>query len=409
MAGTTAPGAGRLGRGPPAPLRATAASGSPPSPSDGRDVDAAWARLADAVDRPRPASARAASAAVTRRAVLGRDPGHGSRLRWPCSSLLGRRWSRPLVRRRAGLVALLVARARSRRSPRWPLAYRDRRRPRRRDRPRHPVGRSAPGRAAGARWSPLAAAPLASACCSCRRPWAGRAAAWRSAGACRAWPWPRWSLLAGTTRLDPVHVAAGSALGWAAGRRRRGGRRPPRSAPSSSLDVSRQPTRPAAALAVAAGRPRCSPSPAATPSPTGGPHDHHHAPSHRRPSRSTGLTKSFGRTRAVDGVDLTAGRGVVGPARPERRRQDHAAADARHRARPRRGQPAAARPRPGRRRRAARDPPPARLPAAVARPLPAASRRSTSSTTSPSSRSTPTATGGATRSGGCSRRSGSPT
>ena len=51
------------------------------------------------------------------------------------------------------------------------------------------------------------------------------------------------------------------------------------------------------------GSPCCSRSSAGTPSPTGGPHDHHHRtdpPTHRR-LRVDAVTKSFGRTRAVDG------------------------------------------------------------------------------------------------------------
>ena len=57
-----------------------------------------------------------------------------------------------------------------------------------------------------------------------------------------------------------------------------------------------------------------------------------------------GLVKRFGETTALAGVDLAVRTGtVLGPARPQRRGQDHRGADARH--------PAAARRRPGHRRR----------------------------------------------------------
>ena len=61
---------------------------------------------------------------------------------------------------------------------------------------------------------------------------------------------------------------------------------------------------------------------------------------------ATGLVKSFGETRAVDGVDLAV-RTRLGlrRARPERRRQDHHDPDARDAAAARRGLGARARPR----------------------------------------------------------------
>ena len=56
------------------------------------------------------------------------------------------------------------------------------------------------------------------------------------------------------------------------------------------------------------------------------------------------LAKSFGKTRALDGVDLEVASGtVLGAARPQRGRQDHRGSDPGHLAGPDR------RPRPGRR------------------------------------------------------------
>ena len=53
--------------------------------------------------------------------------------------------------------------------------------------------------------------------------------------------------------------------------------------------------------------------------------------------RSPACTKSFGGVHAVRDVELDLAGGVVGLLGPERRRQVHPAADAGHRARPRRG------------------------------------------------------------------------
>ena len=60
-----------------------------------------------------------------------------------------------------------------------------------------------------------------------------------------------------------------------------------------------------------------------------------------------GLRKRFGATVALDGVDLDVGTRRHRPARPERRRQDHAAAHPRDRAGARRRRRASPRPRPG--------------------------------------------------------------
>ena len=82
----------------------------------------------------------------------------------------------------------------------------------------------------------------------------------------------------------------------------------------------------------------------------------------------TAVTKTYGRTRALDAVDLVVRPRSHGAPRPQRRRQDHAPADRGHvdRRRPRRR--TAARARPARlARRAHRDPPRARLPPAGAR------------------------------------------
>ena len=63
----------------------------------------------------------------------------------------------------------------------------------------------------------------------------------------------------------------------------------------------------------------------------------------------TGVTKSYGRTRALDGVDLDVRPRRHRAPRPQRRRQDDAAADRRDLDRRRRRRGAAARPRPARR------------------------------------------------------------
>ena len=103
--------------------------------------------------------------------------------------------------------------------------------------------------------------------------------------------------------------------------------------------------------------------------------------------QAAGLALRYGRTTALADVDVHVAHRRHRLARPERRGQDHAAADPRDRPAGRRRDAAGPRPRPAHAARAARRPPPAGLPAAGARASTRRSPRSSSSTTSRSSRS----------------------
>ena len=192
---------------------------------------------------------------------------------------------------------------------------------------------------------------------------------WAPPGACRAWPWPPWSC----SLVPPAWTRSS----WRSGSVRPG--------PCSVLAV------------VTVGR---RPAPRAVPRPHRHPGRADRGPrgprrrclAHRRPPGRRHLPEVRMTTTAstVTGsaIEVTAPREEVRPqpgrrrrqprrrpwrdrpARPERRREDHAAADARHGARPRRGELRLLGLRPGRPARARWRSAASRLPAAVTRPVP---------------------------------------
>ena len=226
-----------------------------------------------------------------------------------------------------------------------------------------------------------------------RRP--GCSSAWRSAcrrtspsgGCCPGLALSALVLVAGTILLDPAVVAAVLGGAWAAGRhpavavaprlvRPRGGRRHLVRHPAAHPRRRRRRARPR----LRPPRPRHLPEDRMTivhdRAGTADPHDRAPQVVPRRPRRARRRARPRGRGDRA--------------ARPERRREDHPAADAGHRPGTRHRRAAAARPRPARAGRAAGDPSPARLPARSPPACTAGSPCWRWSSTSPCSRSRPT-------------------